>query len=148
MKNSQMSKKRKSILEKRDAKHSQGFWYTKKNTSRLVDFTVYIDHRLKMKGRETIDFARGPTQVWNTRVTVISIIGNELGTFPKELEKKIGTVRFCRKNRDSSDYIIVVICHYTQKSTGDRRMSISHQAIRLLWNFTILNFLSLWVFTK
>ena len=62
----------------------------KKRTCRIVDFTVPMDHRVKIKESEKrdkyLDLARELRKLLNIKVTVITVVIGALGTVPKGLE--------------------------------------------------------------
>ena len=63
----------------------------KKRTCKIVDFAVPADHRIKLKECEKkdkyLDLARELKQLWNTKVTIVSIVIGALGTKTKGLLK-------------------------------------------------------------
>ena len=65
----------------------------KRRIFRIVDFTVPVNHRVKIKEIEKInkylDFVGGLKTWWNKRVTVISVEVGSLGTVPKGLERRL-----------------------------------------------------------
>ena len=64
----------------------------KKETRRIVDFTVQVDHRAKIDTKRKEKLVQRPTQrtkkLWNINVTVISIVFNALWTIPKVLYRE------------------------------------------------------------
>ena len=62
-----------------------------KKISKIVDFTVPADHRIKLKEYEKrdkfIDLAREMKNLWNMKVTIIPIVIGAFGTVTKELLK-------------------------------------------------------------
>ena len=63
----------------------------KKRTSKIVDFAVPADHRIKLKECEKknkyIDLARELKKLWNMRGTILSIVIGAFGTITKVLLK-------------------------------------------------------------
>ena len=61
----------------------------KKRTSKIVNFAVPADHRLKLKECEKkdkyLDLARELKKLWNMQVTIIPIVIVAFGTVPKGL---------------------------------------------------------------
>ena len=72
-----------------------------KRTCHLVEFTVPVDHRVKIKESEKIhkylDLARGLKNLWNMKMMVIPIVIGALKTVPESWEKKV------RKNWKSKE---------------------------------------------
>ena len=60
-------------------------------TCKIVDFAVPADHRIKPKGIEKkdkyLDLSRELKKLWNTKVTIISIVISAFGTVTKGLLK-------------------------------------------------------------
>ena len=58
-----------------------------------MDFTVPADHRLKIKESETrgeyLNLARELRNLWNMKVTVISLVICALGTVLKDLRRRL-----------------------------------------------------------
>ena len=63
----------------------------KKNNSKIVDFAVLVDHRIKLKECEKrdkyLDLARELKKLWNMKVTIIPIVIGPFGTVTKGLLK-------------------------------------------------------------
>ena len=61
----------------------------KKRNCRIVDFAVPSDHKIKLKEREKrdkyLDLAREMKNLWNMKMTMITIINGALGTVTKGL---------------------------------------------------------------
>ena len=75
-----VKKKKKKKKKKRKKERSK--------TSRIVDFDVPVDHRVKLKESEKrdkyLDLARELKKLWNMKVTVIPIVIGALGTLIKD----------------------------------------------------------------
>ena len=93
----------------------------KKRNCQLVNFSVPLDHNMKIKGSKKIDkyldLTRKLKKLWNMEVTVIWIVVCALGMFPKSLENILGGggTGDQRKNRDHPDHGAVRIL----KNPGD-----------------------------
>ena len=65
-----------------------------KKISKIVDFAVPADHRIKLKECEKkdkyLDLTRELRKLWNMKVTVIIIVIGALETIPKRLIKGLG----------------------------------------------------------
>ena len=63
----------------------------KKSISKIVDFAVPADHRIKLKESEKkdkyLDLARELKKLWNMKVTIVPIVIGALGTITKGLLK-------------------------------------------------------------
>ena len=63
----------------------------KKRTCKIVDFSVSVDHRIKLKECEKkdkyLDLARELKKLWNMQVAIIPIVIGEFGTVTKGLLK-------------------------------------------------------------
>ena len=63
----------------------------KKRISKIVDFAVPADHRIKLKECEKkdkyLDLAREVNKLWNMKVTIVPIVISALGTITKGLLK-------------------------------------------------------------
>ena len=63
----------------------------KKKKNMSANFTIPVDHKVKMKESENInkylDITRELRRLWNTMVTVVLIVVGARRTFPKNLEK-------------------------------------------------------------
>ena len=63
----------------------------KKRICRIVDFTVSVDHRVKLKENEKknklVDFTRELKKLWDMKVTFIPILIGAFGTVTKGLIK-------------------------------------------------------------
>ena len=61
----------------------------KKTTSRIVDFAIPVDHKVKIKENKNrnkySNLDREQKKLWNSKVTVIPIVIGALGTIPKGL---------------------------------------------------------------
>ena len=97
------------VLENWHTQTPMGLWYTngspnlgqktrpynnqqkKKNISKIVDFAVPADHRIKLKECEKrdkyLDLARELKKLWNMKVTIIPIVIGAFGTVIKGLLK-------------------------------------------------------------
>ena len=65
----------------------------KKRICRIVDFTVPVDHRVKLKKCEErdkyFDLAKEMKKLWNMKVTIIPVVIGALGTVTKGLVQKL-----------------------------------------------------------
>ena len=63
----------------------------KKRICKIVDFSVQVDHRIKLKEREKknkyLDFARDLKNLWSMKVTILPIVIGTFGTITKGLLK-------------------------------------------------------------
>ena len=85
----------------------------KKKTSRIMDFTVPADYRVKIIKNEMrdkhLDLARGLNKLWNMRGTVIPVVISLLGTLPQRLSKEVRRVVNRMMSRDHSNYSFTMI---------------------------------------
>ena len=65
----------------------------KKRTCKIVDFTVPVDYRIKLKESEKkekyLNLARELKKLWNMKVTIIPIVIGAFGTVTKGLLKRL-----------------------------------------------------------
>ena len=70
----------------------------KTKISKIVDFTVPADHRIKLKGCEKrdkyLDLERELKNLWNMKVTIIPIVIGDFGTVTKGLLKGLEDSEF------------------------------------------------------
>ena len=70
----------------------------KKRTSKIVDFAVRADHRIKLKECEKkdkyLDLARESKKLWNMKVIIIPIVIGVFGTVAKGLLKELEDFEF------------------------------------------------------
>ena len=102
----------------------------KKRTRRIVDFSVAVDHRVKIKEKEKRDkylnLAWKLKELWNMKITVIPIVHGVLGTILRCLPKGTGRVGNWRTCRDHRNY---KIGQNTEKSPGDLRRLVLTQTL-------------------
>ena len=70
----------------------------KKRISKIVDFAVPADHRIKLKECEKkdkyLDLARKLKKLWKMKVTFIPIVIGAFGTITKRLLKRLEDLEF------------------------------------------------------
>ena len=93
-----------------------------------MDFTLLADHIVKLKENEKknkyLDLARGLKKLYNSKVTITSIIIGVLGTANKGLMQGLGNIRV---SGDHPNYYIIEIGQNTEKSPEDLRRLKAHQ---------------------
>ena len=79
----QISARRPDLISKKKKRKRK-----KKRTCRIVDFSILVDHIVKLKKCEKryLNYSRELKKLWNMKVTIIPIIIGALGTVTKELE--------------------------------------------------------------
>ena len=95
-----------------------------------MNFTVPIDHRVKIKENEKRDkYLRTKKRLWHMKVMVRPIIIGVLRTIPKSLVKGVRRIGNRRMNHDDPDYSTVEISQNTEKSPGDlRRLPVTQDS--------------------
>ena len=88
-----------------------------------MDFAAPAGHEVKIKESEKrdkyLDLARELKKLWNMKVTVISITVDVLGTILKRFVQETGRLGNRRTSKDDTDYSIIKIGQYTEKSPAD-----------------------------
>ena len=108
----------------------------KERTSRIANFAVPADQKVKLKECEKrdkyLDLARELKKLWNMKVTIIPIVIGALGTVTKDLVQGLGDLE--KKNRrggDCPNYSIIEISQNTEKSPEDlRRLSVTQTPVK------------------
>ena len=111
----------------------------KKRISKIFDFAVPADHRIKLKECEKkdkyLDLARELKKLWNMKVTIIPIVIGAFGTVTKGLLKGLEDLEV----GDHPNNNIIENCHNTEKSPGDlRRLAVTqspvkYHQLKLMW---------------
>ena len=106
----------------------------KKRTSKIVNFAVPADNRIKLKECEKkdkyLDLARELKKLWNMPVTIIPIVIGAFGTVTKRLLKTRGLGGW-RTSGDHPNDSIVENCQNTKKSPGDlRRFAVTQTSVK------------------
>ena len=78
-----------------------------------MDFAILTDDIVNLKESEKIDkyldLAREPIKKWNTKMTVIPMIVDLLGTILKGFKKRLVELEIGGKNQNYTDYSIAEI---------------------------------------
>ena len=76
----------------------------KKRNSKIVDFAVQVDHRIKLKEYDKknryLDLARELKKIWNIKITTIPNVIGAFGTITKGIIKRTGWLGSWRKMGD------------------------------------------------
>ena len=114
----------------------------KKRTSKIVDFAVPAEHRIKLKECEKknkyLDLARKSKKLWNMRVTIVPIVIGAFGTVTIGLRKDLGNFSW-RTRRDHPNDSIIENDQNSEKSPGDlRRLTVTQTPVKnhqlpLMW---------------
>ena len=104
----------------------------KKRISKIVDFAVSTDHRIKLKECEKkdkyLDLTRELKKLWIMWVTIVPIVIGTFGTVTKGLLKGLGG---WRTSGDRPNDSIIKNGQNTEKSPGDlRRLAVTQTLVK------------------
>ena len=103
--------------------------------SKIVDFAVPADHRIKLKECEKrdkyLDLARELKKLWNMKVTIIPIMIGAFSTVTKGLLKGLEDSGSWRPSGDHPNNSIVENGQNTEKSAGDlKRLAVTQSLVK------------------
>ena len=107
----------------------------KKRICKIVDFAVPADHRIKLKESEQkdkyLDLARELKKLWNTKVTIISIISGAFSTVTKGLLKGLKDLEVGGQVETIQNHSIIENGQNTEKNPGDlRRLAVTQTSLK------------------
>ena len=98
-----------------------------------MDYTVPVDHRVKIKESEKmhkyLDFDRELKNMWNMRMTLIPIVVGAFETVFKDLEKGLEELEIGGRIQTINTTVFV---ENTEKSPGDlRRLAVTQIPVKV-----------------
>ena len=107
----------------------------KRRISKIVDFAVPADHRIKLKKCEKKDKYLGLSielkKLWNMKVIIIPILTGAFGTVTKGLLKGIGRFGSWWVSGNYPNYSIIENGQNTEKSTGNlRKLAVAQTPVK------------------